>query len=546
LNTSWRNLSASRVQLLIYLALAAATLIVYAGISEHDFINFDTYDYVLNAVVMNGMTQAGLHWAFTTDFTGNWHPVTWLSHMLDVELFGFMAGAHHVSNLLIHILNAWLVFYLFNKMTHRLWPAALIAALFALHPTHVESVAWVAERKDVLSGFFFLLSIGGYLRFIERPGIYRYASLLIFAALGLMSKPMLVTLPFVLLLLDYWPLQRLGQSQNVRYALLVELPRLVFEKIPLFVLAIASSVITYFVQQGAGAMNGGQYLTWYARISNAAVAYIFYLQKTLIPADLALFYPHPGQWPASDVVTSLVILGLISLACLVMLKRAPYLLVGWGWFLGMLVPVIGFVQVGTQAAADRYTYLPTIGLSIMLVFGLAHLFERHRIRVSIAASSALLVLVFYAVVAWQYVGHWRNSTTIWQHSLLVVDSNYPIAAGLITGEPEPTRIVTTLAVPYMTLGKALEQKGQLDAAILHMKEANRLAPKALDPLLHLGVMYAALNHRQAALDAIVKVTDLYPQNIEVQKVVAAVHARLGVSALPAPRVDRERPVAIDE
>ncbi|MFT4718844.1 MAG: hypothetical protein ACI9SB_000005 [Candidatus Azotimanducaceae bacterium] len=546
MNTSWRNLSASRVQLLIYLALAAATLIVYAGISEHDFINFDTYDYVLNAVVMNGMTQAGLHWAFTTDFTGNWHPVTWLSHMLDVELFGFMAGAHHVSNLLIHILNAWLVFYLFNKMTHRLWPAALIAALFALHPTHVESVAWVAERKDVLSGFFFLLSIGGYLRFIERPGIYRYASLLIFAALGLMSKPMLVTLPFVLLLLDYWPLQRLGQSQNVRYALLVELPRLVFEKIPLFVLAIASSVITYFVQQGAGAMNGGQYLTWYARISNAAVAYMFYLQKTLIPADLALFYPHPGQWPASDVVTSLVILGLISLACLVMLKRAPYLLVGWGWFLGMLVPVIGFVQVGTQAAADRYTYLPTIGLSIMLVFGLAHLFERHRIRVSIAASSALLVLVFYAVVAWQYVGHWRNSTTIWQHSLLVVDSNYPIAAGLITGEPEPTRIVTTLAVPYMTLGKALEQKGQLDAAILHMKEANRLAPKALDPLLHLGVMYAALNHRQAALDAIVKVTDLYPQNIEVQKVVAAVHARLGVSALPAPRVDRERPVAIDE
>ncbi|MFT6519926.1 MAG: hypothetical protein ACJATP_003609 [Candidatus Azotimanducaceae bacterium] len=534
------------MQLLIYLALAAATLIVYAGISEHDFINFDTYDYVLNAVVMNGMTQAGLYWAFTTDFTGNWHPVTWLSHMLDVELFGFMAGAHHVSNLLIHILNAWLVFYLFNKMTHRLWPAALIAALFALHPTHVESVAWVAERKDVLSGFFFLLSIGGYLRFIERPGIYRYASLLIFAALGLMSKPMLVTLPFVLLLLDYWPLQRLGQSQNVRYALLVELPRLVFEKIPLFVLAIASSVITYFVQQGAGAMNGGQYLTWYARISNAAVAYMFYLQKTLIPADLALFYPHPGQWPASDVVTSLVILGLISLACLVMLKRAPYLLVGWGWFLGMLVPVIGFVQVGTQAAADRYTYLPTIGLSIMLVFGLAHLFERHRIRVSIAASSALLVLVFYAVVAWQYVGHWRNSTTIWQHSLLVVDSNYPIAAGLITGEPEPTRIVTTLAVPYMTLGKALEQKGQLDAAILHMKEANRLAPKALDPLLHLGVMYAALNHRQAALDAIVKVTDLYPQNIEVQKVVAAVHARLGVSALPAPRVDRERPVAIDE
>jgi len=533
------------VQLLIYLALAAATLVVYARISEHDFINFDTYDYVLNSVVMNGITQAGLHWAFTTNFTGNWHPVTWLSHMLDVELFGFMAGAHHASNLLIHVLNAWLVFYLFNKMTHRLWPAALIAALFALHPTHVESVAWVAERKDVLSGFFFLLSIGGYLRFIERPGIYRYASLLTFAALGLLSKPMIVTLPFVLLLLDYWPLQRLGQNQSVRDALLVELPRLVFEKIPLFMLVIASSVITYFVQQGAGAMNGGQYLTWYERISNAAIAYIFYLQKTLVPADLALFYPHPGQWPASEVVTSLVILGLISLVCLAMLKRAPYLIVGWGWFLGMLVPVIGFVQVGTQAVADRYTYLPTIGLSVALVFGLARLFERHRIRVSIVASSTLLVLVFYAAVAWQYVGHWQNSITIWQHNLLVVDSNYPIAAGFVTGEPEPKEGFGALAVPYIGLGIALERKGLLAAAILHMKEANRLAPEALDPLLHLGVMYAALNHRQAALDAIAKVTDLYPQNIEARKVIAAVHARLGVSALP-PRVDGELPAAIDE
>jgi hypothetical protein len=320
----------------------------------------------------------------------------------------------------------------------------------------------------------------------------------------------------------------------------------VFEKIPLFVLVIASSVLTYVIPQGAGAMNGGQHLPWYARISNAAVAYVFYLQKTLIPADLALFYPHPGQWPASDVVTSLVMLGLISLAGLVMLKRAPYLFVGWGWVLGMLVPVIGFVQVGTQAAAARYTYLPTIGLSIVLVFGLAHLFERHRIRVSIAASSALLVLVFYAAVARQYVGHWQNSITIWQHSLLVVDSNYPIAAGFVTGEREPTRTVTTLAVPYMTLGKALEQKGQLNAAILHMKEANRLAPEALDPLLHLGVMYAALNHRQAALDAITKVAALYPQNIEAREIIAVVHERLGVSALPAPRLDGETPAAINK
>jgi tetratricopeptide (TPR) repeat protein len=548
LNTSWRSLSASRVQQLIYLALAAATLVVYARISAHDFINLDTYDYVLNSVAMNGMTQAGMYWAFTTDFMANWHPVTWLSHMLDVELFGFMAGAHHASSLLIHVLNVWLVFYLFNKMTHQLWPAALIAALFAIHPTHVESVAWVAERKDVLSGFFFLLSIGAYLRFIERPGIYRYASLLIFTALGLMSKPMLVTLPFVLLLLDYWPLQRLGQSQSqsVRYALLVELPRLVFEKIPLFVLVIASSAITYFVQQGAGAMNSGQHLTWYARISNAAVAYVFYLQKTLIPADLALFYPHPGQRPASEVVTSLVILGLISLVCLVKLKRAPYLFVGWCWFLGMLVPVIGFVQVGSQAAADRYTYLPTIGLSIVLVFGLAHLFERHRIRASIVASSAVLVLVFYAGVAWQYVGHWQNSITIWQHSLRVVDSNYLINAGLVMGEPEPKRTVPALAVPYMAMGNALEEKGQLDAALLHTIEANRLQPEILGPLLHLPVLYAALNHRQAALDAITKLTDLYPQNIEAREVIAAVHAVLDISALPAPRVDGKLPATKDE
>jgi tetratricopeptide (TPR) repeat protein len=443
--------------------------------------------------------------------------------------------------LLIHVLNVWLVFYLVNKMAHQLWPAAIIATLFAIHPTHVESVAWVAERKDVLSGFFFLLAIGSYLRFIERPDLYRYALLLLFAALGLMSKPMLVTLPFVLLLLDFWPLGRLGHTQNGRYTVLHELPRLVVEKIPLFMMAIASSVITYYAQQGAGAMLGGHQFTWLERLANAAVGYAFYLQKTLIPADLALFYPHPGQWPTSDVVVSLAVLAFISLLTIVMIKRAPYLFVGWAWFLGMLVPVIGVVQVGNQAAADRYTYLPAIGLSIAIVFSLTHIFERYRIRASIATSCAMLVLALYTVVAWQYTGHWKNSLTIWRHSLMVTDNNYLIVAGLVAGKLEPKPRASRLSVPYMSMGSALLEDGQPDAALLHFEEANRLSPQALSPLLHLGVLYAARDQPQKALATIARLTELYPQDTQAQDVAAAVHYRLRASELVAPGPDEGTP-----
>jgi len=538
------SLTETQVYWLVYLALATATLAVYGQVFEHDFINLDTYHYVLNSEIEKGITRESIYWAL--NFMGNWHPVTWLSHMLDVELFGMKTGAHHASSLLIHVLNAWLVFYLLNKIAHQLWPAAVIAALFAIHPTHVESVAWVAERKDVLSGFFFLLAISSYIRFVERPGLYRYALLLMFAALGLMSKPMLVTLPFVLLLLDFWPLRRLGQNQDARYTVLYELPRLVFEKIPLFMLAIASSIITYYAQQGAGAMLSGQQLTWLERLANAAVGYAFYLQKTLIPADLALFYPHPGQWPTSDVAASLAVLAFISIVTLVMVKRAPYLFVGWAWFLGMLVPVIGFVQVGSQAAADRYTYLPSIGLSIAIVFGLTHIFERYRIRTSIAASCAILVLAFYTAVASQYTGHWQNSLTIWRHSLLVTDNNYLIVAGLVAGKLEPKRSVLMLSVPYMAIGSALMEDGQLDAAILHFEEANRLAPQAQTPLLNLGALYAALNQPQKALKAIARLTELYPNDTNAQEIAAAVRYRVSASELAAPGPDGGAPAAVEK
>jgi tetratricopeptide (TPR) repeat protein len=367
-----------------------------------------------------------------------------------------------------------------------------------------------------------------------------------FAALGLMSKPMLVTLPFVLLLLDFWPLRRLGQNQNARNTVLHELPRLVVEKIPLFMMAIASSVITYYAQQGAGAMLGGQQLTWLERLANAAVGYASYLQKTLIPADLALFYPHPGQWPTSDVVVSMAALAFVSLLTLVMIKRAPYLFVGWAWFLGMLVPVIGFVQVGGQAAADRYTYLPSIGLSIAIVFSLTHLFERYQIRASIATSCAMLVLALYTAVAWQYTGHWKNSLTLWRHSLMVTDNNYLIVVGLVAGKLEPKPSVSRLSVPYMSIGLALLEYGRPDAALLHFEEANRLAPQSLNPLLHLGVLYAARDQPQKALTTIARLTDLYPQDTQAQEVAAAVRDKLRALELPTLGPDRGLPAAVQE
>jgi hypothetical protein len=404
--------------LLICIFLSAVVLVVFWQLRNADFINFDDALYVTrNSNIQNGITIEGIRWAFATGHAANWHPATWIFHMLDVQLFGVQARWHHLTNLVFHIANTLLLFLVLFRMTKALWKSAFVAALFALHPLHVESVAWVAELKDVLSAFFWMLTMGAYCYYVERPGLHRYLVVVLFFIIGLMAKPMLVTLPFVLLLLDYWPLHRFQQTgsnqrdwdagmipvSGVRFGgegVRTEEPSdftcrwdfirpLLLEKVPLFVLAALSGIVTYIVQQKGGAVESGEALSLTARMANAFVSYVSYIGAMIWPADLAVLYPHPRSLPAIQVVGSMFLLAAITAAVFAKVKRMPYLATGWIWYVITLVPVIGIVQVGIQARADRYTYLPLIGLFIMAGWGFSELSKnwRHRKEVLIALST---------------------------------------------------------------------------------------------------------------------------------------------------------------
>ena len=365
--------------LLIYVVLALATSIAFEQVRHNEFVHYDDYDYVVeNQQVRAGITCQSIVWAFTAFQKDNWHPLTWISHMLDCELFELNPAGHHLSGLLFHVANTLLLFAVLKKMTGAVWASGFVAAAFALHPLHVESVAWVAERKDVLSGFFWMLTMAAYVRYAERPSVGKYLLVVLSLALGLMAKPMLVTLPFVLLLLDFWPLRRLQlRSQDTNQALpesksaikdgyAISLRGSILEKIPLFVLVAASSVITYIAQQSERAMAPMWDLTLGSRLANSFVSYVMYIGKMVYPSRLAILYPHPrGNLPLWQAVVCSLILITISVVVIRIVRRG-YLVVGWLWYMGTLVPVIGLVQVGSQAIADRYTYLPSNGIIVMV------------------------------------------------------------------------------------------------------------------------------------------------------------------------------------
>jgi len=379
---------------LIYLALALVTFVAFVQVGHNDFINYDDAEYVTeNEKVQKGLNIESFVWAFTTGHASNWHPLTWLSHMLDCQLYGLSPAGHHLTNLFLHLLNTLLLFGVLKTMTRAVWPSAFAAVLFAVHPLHVESVAWIAERKDVLSAFFWMLTMAAYLRYTKHPCIVRYLPVVFAFALGLMTKPMLVTLPFVLLLLDYWPLKRL-QFGRINIPESQSHKRLILEKIPLFTLAAISSVITCIVQQSGGAMGGNEVLTVGVRLANALVSYVGYIHKMIYPKGLAVLYPHPldgvGLW---QPVVSFIILAVISAGVIFASRKRRYLATGWFWYLGTLIPVIGLVQVGSQAMADRYTYLPSIGIFIILAWGIPELLARWRCRKVIPAVLAGIVLV---------------------------------------------------------------------------------------------------------------------------------------------------------
>jgi len=409
--------SSNRRSFLICLVLGLITFAVFYQVHSFKFITYDDpYCVYRNPDIQSGLTLESIKWAFTTGCTANWYPLTWLSYMLDWQLFDSNPAGYHVVNLIFHIINTLLVFIVLGQMTRSLWPSAFVAALFALHPLHVESVAWISERKDVLSVFFWLLTMWAYSCYVNKPGISRYLWTVIFLALGLMSKPMLVTLPFVLLLLDYWPLERF-RRRTLFY--------LIGEKIPFFVLSAASSVVTFFIQQSSMAVTSLNVLPLKFRILNAFVSYIGYIEKMFWPGRLSVFYPHPVR--NISILYAMISAGLLLAATVLVIRFAKnhrYLVTGWFWYIGTLVPVIGIIQVGIQGMADRYSYVPLTGLFIIIAWGVPDLLAKWRYKKIVLASLALLIVSTISICTYNQLRYWRNTLTLFQHAIDVTNDNY--------------------------------------------------------------------------------------------------------------------------
>ncbi len=443
------------------LVLVGVTLLLYWPVQQFDFVAYDDTAYVTeNRIVKGGLTIGGLRWAFSAFDVANWHPLTWLSHMLDAELFGLNAGGHHWTSVQIHAAGALLLFVALLAMTGAIWASTFAAALFAVHPLHVESVAWVAERKDVLSGVFWFLCLAAYASYVKKPTAARYLAVFSSLALGLMSKPMAVTLPFVLILLDYWPLRRFECAVTAfdrlygapASGMAASARRLTVEKIPLIVLSTASCLLTLAAQGGGGAVIALEQIPLDVRLANAIVSYVDYLGKTLWPSGLIMFYPHFGMPPVWKTLSCALILAALTVFAVRGARRYPYVLVGWLWYLGTLVPVIGIVQVGSQSMADRYTYIPLVGIFIALAWALRDWAGKGRVlkRALIVLTAASLVGL--TVTARDQVWTWRNSDTLFEHALQVVEANPVVHNNLgvacLRHGRSTTRRPTTSAGPW--------------------------------------------------------------------------------------------------
>jgi protein O-mannosyl-transferase len=560
-----KRMSSRRSKIGVSIFLIALVWIVFGGTLGHDFVNYDDKTYVYgNSLVSAGITPHGLIQAFVDIQTGNWHPLTVISHMLDCQLYGLKAGGHHFTNVLLHTIAVLLLFLVLCDMTgvsrgvagigdagrdqrsqlqrqSGLWRSASVAAVFAIHPLRVESVAWVAERKDVLSAVFFLLTLGAYVRYVRMPSIGRYVTMSILFACGLMSKPMLVTVPIVLLLLDYWPLERspafakgqpakvggsprrirpsAEQKAEVRHGESVpwrirsqqiktrSWSMLVAEKIPLFALSIVSCVVTFLVQERSAGSIAQLPLT--LRIENAVVSYVTYIWQMLWPANLAVFYPHPeDQLAIWQVCLAAAFLIAITVLVFALRKTRPYLLIGWLWYLLMLVPVIGIVEVGLQGHADRYTYLPQIGLYLAITWLVADLWVSLRYRTEILIAGAVIVIAALSACAWKQTTYWRNGETLWTRTLAVTKDNdvahtnfgmlltdrgqlddalshFQSALEIRSSSAHP-HYDLSLALIHGDIGNALARKGELDEAIVHLRKAVELQPDYADAHYNLG------------------------------------------------------------
>jgi tetratricopeptide (TPR) repeat protein len=478
--------SPARRTLLLCLLLTAVVLVFYNLVGHNGFLNYDDDGYITgNPHVRAGLTWATVKWAFTTFDQGNWHPLTWISHALDFELFGLHPGGHHYMNVLLHAANAVLLFLLLQSATGFRWRSLMVAALFALHPMNVESVAWAAERKNVLSTMFFLLALYSYVWYARRPGLRRYGAVAFFFALALLSKPQVIALPFLLLLWDYWPLGRIGapvvrgpkaQGENV--------PRLssgwlVLEKAPLLLLSVVSAVVTIKAQKAGLAVQTFSRYSLFLRLETAVVSYVRYLEKALWPSKLVALYPHPIQlYPAWQVGAAVVLLLLIT--ALVLRERdRRYLAVGWLWFLGSLVPMIGLVQVGFQAIADRYAYIPFIGLFLMITWTLADWTQARKISAKWLAIPAVCCLLALGTLTYRQVGYWHDTSSFWLRTLVLTQDNF---------------------VAQNNLGEFLLNQGRTEEAAAHFRSALAIRPDSLIANLNLGAYEDRRGNLPAAIE----------------------------------------------
>ena len=487
--------------------LMAATLLVYYRAINHEFVNYDDDLYVTqNVNVQKGITWEGIKWAFSFNNVVYLHPLTWLSHMLDVQIYGMRSGWHHLTSLLFHLANTMLLFWVFNRMTGAAWRSGVVAILFAIHPINVESVAWVAERKSVLSTFFWMLTILSYIRYVERPGSMRYLLILLVFVLGLMAKPMLVTLPFVLLLLDYWPLNRMKfkssgsidkQKSRERMLPIFEkniTSRLILEKLPLFAVSLVTIFLSSISVERLGITLSYESKPITLRLTNAVVSYVDYLGKVFWPSDLTFIYPYPRTLPTLQIIGSAFILLCITIGVLIKLRKVPFLAVGWFWYLGTLIPVIGLVQAGFwPAMADRFAYLPAIGLFIIVAWGISGLAENWHSKKKLISAAAAGAIILLMTAAWVQVGFWQNSLTLFKHAIEVTENNYMAHNNLgniyfrqgkldqaVKHYSEALRINPGFALAHNNMGAAMLRSGKIEEALFHFRQATILESGNID------------------------------------------------------------------
>jgi Tfp pilus assembly protein PilF len=481
----------------IFVFLIVTSCAAFGRIATNDFINFDDNVYVTeNSYVQSGISLEGIRWAFSSKYFNLWLPFTWLSLMLDYQLYGLNAGGYHVTNLILHILSTLLLFWLFGRMTGAVWKSAFVAALFALHPLHVESVAWVSERKDVLSAFFWMLTLCLYVFYTEKQDVKRYLLVLFSFILALLSKPMVVTLPIIMILLDYWPLGRFDSKKENLFLWQLK------EKLPFFVLSAVIVFVTLYNPDN----SSSKIAPLGFRLANAPVAFMTYLTKTFWPHDMAVFYPFQIQIPIWQAFGAFFLILIITAFVIIIAKRLPYLFVGWSWFAITIIPVIGIIQISAYSMADRYHYLPSIGISIILSWGISSLIKNEDKRGKILFPASIACLSIMSVLSWQQCGYWKNDFELFSHALQVTNNNY---------------------MAHAHVGHALFKKGKIEKAIYHYNKAIGIRPSYEDAYSLRGIAYDKIGQYQQAINDFNEVITLNPDYIKAYDNKAVIYDKLG-------------------